>query len=307
MRFLTVGANDSDQRLDRFLLKYLPKASQSYLQKMIRIKKIKVNKKRAESSQELHENDEVEIYIYDEELDRFKKDEYKKSTVRLNIVFENTDFAVIDKPKGILSHAAKPADYGKNIVDAFETRLIATGEYVPRMEQGFRPAIVNRLDFNTEGLIIGAKNHKAMVALNSAIAEGNVEKYYRAVCYGKIDNEIVIDKSIQINGKDKNAVTIVKPIFCGNDFTYVDIKLITGRFHQIRSHLSSIGHPLIGDTQYGNGKNRKDFINSQMLIAYKLKFKNIPNYSEWEGMEFKSDRIEKFEKLVKKLMEQEAT
>lgn len=311
MREVNIYENDASQRLDRFLNKYLPLASSSYLQKMIRKKRIKVNKKRAVPDQELHLGDTVQLYIYEEELVQFKKEEKKsRAYVELTYVYEDSDFAIIDKPKGLLSHAAKKTDYGKNVVDAFVDDLIYKKEYVPRLEKSFRPSIVNRLDYNTEGLIIGVKNHKSAVILNEAIADGSIKKYYRAVCYGRINEELTIDFNLVRQGKKvqatestiegKRSITRITPIKSTDEWSYLDIELETGRFHQIRVHLDSIGHPLVGDNVHGQKQQKWAGIHSQMLIAYKLAFGDMAVY-EWSGKVFYSTRLEAFERKIEKL------
>lgn len=307
MREVIIMENDADQRLDRFLNKYLAKAPGSYLQKMIRKKKIKVNKKRTKPDYILALGDRVQFYIYEEVLEKFEKKEKKaQKKIPLSFVYENDAFSIIDKAKGVLSHAAKKKDYGNNIVDSFVEYLIETGEYIPRLEKSFRPGIVNRLDYNTEGLIIGVKNHEASVILNQAISDGSIEKYYRAVCKGIVEEEVTIEGDLideagkarfaQEDEKGKSSKTKIRPLAYGDDCTYLDIQLFTGRLHQIRVHLASIGHPILGDQEYGGKKSKKEGIHSQMLIAYKLKFGQIQDKDEWSNQEFLSKRLDAFEK-----------
>ena len=313
MREVEIHENDANQRLDRFLNKYLPLAATSYLQKMIRKKRIKVNKKKAEPDQELQLGDKIQLYIYEEELEQFeKKVKTSKAQVQLSYVFDGPDYSIIDKPKALLSHAAKKSNYGKNVVDAFVDDLIAKEEYMPRREKSFRPSIVNRLDFNTEGLIIGVKNHKAAMTLNEARADGSIKKYYRAVCYGRIDENIEIDLNLVRKGKNvevvdsndegKRSITRVRPIMGTDQWTYVDIELETGRFHQIRVHMASIGHPLVGDQGFDQKRREVEGVHSQMLIAYKLEFGNL-GIEDWNNKTYCSQRLEAFEKKIEKVNE----
>ena len=188
MRSITIEKNDDKQRLDRFLSKYLSRASKSYIQKLIRLKKIKCNGHRATPDQILNAGDVLKLYVYEEELEKLERTTRSwASRIPLSVVYENEHVMIMDKPKGVLVHAASKEDYGNNLVDAMIDELIHRGEYVPRVEKSFRPSIVNRLDFNTEGLVIGAKTRSGSLALHQALNGGHVHKYYRALCTGRID------------------------------------------------------------------------------------------------------------------------
>lgn len=303
MRRVVIGKNDQDQRLDRFIEKYLPKASYHWIQKMIRIKKIKRNKKRAKAEDILKEGDVLSFYIYEEDLQVLEeKIPRVTSKIPLHFVYENEDFAVLNKPRSLLCHPASKKDYGQTLIDAFVDHLIQKKEYIPHLEKSFRPSLVNRLDFHTQGLVLAAKNHKALFSLNQAMKERKIEKYYRAFVKGKIDQKLVIDKALYredqkiiISDKGKASRTIVKPLDYNEKFSYLDIKLETGRFHQIRAHLASIGHPLIGDGQFGE-RSRSYF----SLLSYKLVFLDIPNFPFWKNMEFLSPSLKEFENDVRR-------
>lgn len=305
MRFLTIGDNDDNQRLDRFLGKLLPRASKGWIQKMIRTKRIKVNRKRSDSSAMLKSGDEIALYIYDEVLASFEEKPFTNPSRFIpDIVYENDDFAVIDKPKGILTHAAKKKDYGKNVVDGFIYLLRERGTYIPGKELSFKPAVVNRLDFNTAGLIIGAKNHDALVALNRGMSERGIRKYYRACVEGLIDKNMEITLPLLKQGnraivseEGKEALTRVFPVSSYRDFSVVDILLDTGRYHQIRAHLSALGYPLIGDSHYG-AKRRKG---AQLLIAYKLEFADLPGLEYTKNLSVISKRMDLFMEDIEQL------
>lgn len=308
MREITIGENDSGQRLDRFLDKYLPKASSSFLQKMIRTKKIKCNKKRAKPSQMIKEGDRIQFYLYEEVLRPLEEDKkIPKSKISLSIVYEDDDIAVIDKPAGLLSHAATARDYGHNVVDAFVDLMIAKDEYQPRQEHSFKPALANRLDYNTAGLLIGLKNHRAAMAINQALASGKIQKYYLCYCAGKLDGEKTIDSELEKSGKTmklskngKRAITRVSPIYVSKDFSYAEILLVTGRYHQIRAHMASIGHPLLGDKRYGKGEEfsgKTGPFKGQLLLSSKLHFLEVEGFPQLEDLTVESLQIQKFENI----------
>lgn len=314
MREIIIEKNDSGQRLDRFLNKYLPKATGSFLQKMIRTKKIKCNKKRAKENQILMTGDRIQIYLYEEILLPLEKEpQLRKSKIPLSIVYEDEDIAVIDKAPGVLTHAATPRDYGKNIVDAFVDLLISRGTYKPQGEQSFRPALANRLDYDTGGLLIGLKNHQSAMKINQALTAGSIEKYYLCYCEGRIDDDLVIDASLEKTGKrmkvsavGKKAITRVHPLYWGKDYTYAQLMLETGRYHQIRAHMASIGHPLIGDERYGRGRGslgKTGTFRGQLLLSYALFFKEIEDLPQLKDLWVESFQKKTFEEIRDRLNE----
>lgn len=279
MEKIIITKNEQNQTLIKFLNKYLPKASNSLLYKWIRTKKVKVNKKRAEPSLCLYENDVVNIYIYDEVLNDFKKDKKEfKSKISLDIAFENKDIIILDKPQNVLVHSASKEDYGKNVVDFMVDLLISRGEYNPRLEINFRPSIVNRIDRNTFGLVVGAKNRRSLLILNQN--KNLIHKYYLAIVEGKISEKIDIENKLEKDNKNhvkvskdgKESHTIVYPLKYTDKVSLVEIELLTGRTHQIRASLANIGHPIIGDRRYGNKKFNNKKFKDQQLVAYKIVF-----------------------------------
>lgn len=310
MRFLKIGENDDQQRLDRYLGKILPNAPRSMLHKMIRTKKIKVNRKTARAEQVLSQGDEVEIYLYEEVLHPFEKKHIAKSSrLSLSYVYEDENIALIDKEAGVLVHAASAKDYGNNIVDAFVDELIARGEYVPRREMSFRPSLANRLDYNTAGLVIGLKNHHASLTIHEALRSGRIKKIYRAYCFGEVAEPVTIrfrlkkqNQTMQVTNGDQGveAITHVRPLCHTKDWSYLEVELETGRFHQIRAHLNAIGHPLIGDRRYGRHCNLPG-ISHQLLLSYALSFGEV-GLSGLDGRTFYSRRgkeLENYEKQIR--------
>ncbi|MGO4987611.1 RluA family pseudouridine synthase [Gallicola sp. Sow4_E12] len=291
MREVIIGENDKEQRLDRFLKKYLPKAPNHLLQKYIRTKKIKVNKKRAQPDQILNKDDVLNIYIYDEVLKEYeveKERELKK--VHLDILYEDEDICLINKPVDMLSHPAGPEDYGRTIVDHFVTYLIIQEEYIPRKEKSFVPALANRLDRNTSGLIMGCKNAHSLKYFNQQFRGRNITKIYRTICKGNIRDQRItksLEKDEEINKVEvresgKESITKVRNLHTNGEYSYIEIELITGRTHQIRAHLAAVGHPVIGDIKYGdrniNKKMKKLGLSFQLLHSYGLEFNNIEGH-----------------------------
>ena len=281
MRHIKIDINDDNQTLIKFLNKYFSEAPNSLIYKWLRTKKIKVNKKKSEPSTLIFKDDIIDIYIYDEEIEKWKKDKVSvRNKLNLDIAFENEDIIIIDKPQNVLVHAASKADYGKNVVDYIVDLLIERKEYIPRLEPTFRPSVVNRIDRNTMGLVIGCKNRKTLLELNNSI-EKNVHKYYLAIVHGKISKKLEIKNKLEKNEKNyvsvskngKDSVTIINPLQYNDLYSLVEIKLLTGRTHQIRTTLANIGHPVIGDRRYGLKDNSKLY-KDQQLVAYKLKFDN---------------------------------
>lgn len=289
MRNITVNENDSGQRIDRFLKKYLNLASASMIQKFLRIKKIKVNRKKVDANFILSAGDIVNIFIYEEELEKLIDNKPRKFySKKLDIVYEDENIIVINKPIDMLSHASSPEDYGKNLVDYMVGYLIEKGDYIPRIEKTFVPAIINRLDRNTSGLVVGAKNSMALRELNR-IKEKSLDKYYKTVVYGTVSKNFIINEKLLknentnttiISEKGKESITEVYVEKNSGKFSLLKIKLITGRTHQIRQHLSSKNFPIIGDIKYGNKEINEEFrkkfdLKNQFLHAEQIEFKNI--------------------------------
>lgn len=309
MREWIIEKNDADQRLDRFLGKVFPKASGSFIQKMIRRKKVKVNRKRAEAAQVLAEGDQLNIYLYEEVLQPLEeRHQPPRNPVKISYVFQNEHFAVIDKEVGMLSHAARPEDYGETVVDAFVGDLIQTGAYVPRVERSFTPALINRLDRYTAGLLIGAKTHDAAMVLTEAVRERKIQKDYFAYVEGLVSKEEVISLPLlTANGRSfvdaagKESRTHLRPIKTSPHVSYVALRLETGRTHQIRAHMAAIGHPLIGDTMYGSKKHKG--VRHPLLLSAALTFYDLEAIGLENPFMVYSQQRERFAKMWDRLTE----
>lgn len=320
MKEVIIDKNDSGQRLDRFLKKYLKEASNGFIYKMLRKKNIKINNKKGEPNYIINEGDVIQLYLSDETIEKFKgKNRVEKSKFALNIIYEDDNIILINKPVGILSHSANK-EYGNNIVDGMIHYLYQKGEYNPRVEKTFKPSICNRLDRNTSGIIIGAKNHTALKAINASIKEGNIHKYYKTIVKGIVKKEGILKgyltKDEELNKvkisqekahNSKEIITQIKVIKTTKEYSLLEIKLITGRTHQIRAHLSNIGHPVIGDIKYGNKTVNRYFrenfgLESQFLHAYKIVFSNLNSPLEYlNNREFCAKLGNKFLRIEKKL------
>lgn len=275
MKEIIITKNEEGQRLDRFLKKYLNKANQSFIYKMIRKKNIKLNNLKAEPEEILKQDDSVQLFLSDETIDKFReKKTLNLADIHFTTVYEDDNILVVNKPIGLSSQPDETST--KNLVDEIKIYLDAKEENISFT---FKPAVCNRLDKNTSGLVIAAKNYEALKQTNKAIRERSIKKFYMAKVHGIIKEDLEL-KDYLIKDEYKNMVKIVKeqaensklvvtnahPVKTEGNYTWVEVEIETGRAHQIRAHLSSIGHPIAGDKKYGKKDNEK----YQVLHAYKL-------------------------------------
>ena len=288
MREIRVGKNDSNQRLDRFLKKYMDEAGTGFIYKMLRKKNIKVNESKASPEMMIFEGDTIQLYLSDETIDKFiGTKEVRKSKLAPRIIYEDENLVLVNKPAGILSHGAGE-EFEENIVDSLVTYLIQKGDYIPRIEKTFSPSICNRLDRNTSGVIIGAKNSEALRLVNKAIKEGSVRKYYKTIVKGTIKEDFehkgflikdedrnLVDISDKQGERSKDVYTKFRVIMSKGGYSLLEVELITGRTHQIRSTLQTMGYPVIGDRKYGNSVVNDEFrkkygLENQWLHGYRI-------------------------------------
>lgn len=320
LKEIIIDKNENDQRLDRFLKKYLDKAPQGFVYKMIRKKNIKLNGERAQPESTIYEGDKIQLYLSDETIEKFRTEKTEiKSKLIPNILYEDDNIVLINKPVGILSHGASK-EFEENIVDSLISYLIDKGDYVPRIEKTFTPSICNRLDRNTSGIIIGAKNYQALKLINKAIKTGEIRRFYKTIVEGTIRDEIKAEgyltkdeesNKVKIYSRDldgsKKITTVIKPLKQRSGYTLLQIELITGRTHQIRAHLSSLGYPVIGDRKYGNKKSNnvfnKDYsLDNQWLHGYKIEFNGLEEELEYlNGKSFISEVKGKMAEIEKDL------
>lgn len=313
---IVISKNQGNQRFDRFLRKYFENAPLSVISKNIRKKNFKINDKRAKNNDFVYEGDTVKMYISDENYKKWlTKTDFKPGDFNLDIVYEDDNIIIMDKDYGELTHAASKKDYGKNLVDNMLSYLYKTKAF-DMSDKTFKPAVVNRLDRNTAGLVIGAKNSEALRILNAAIKENKIDKYYLTLVSGEINKDFKIDSSISknenknkvIKSKDgKNILTYFKLLDTNGKYSFLECKLITGRTHQIRYSLKENGTPIIGDRKYGlkavNDEIRKKFgINNQILLSYKLVFPKIEGLENLTGKEFLSKKYDDMLELKENIM-----
>lgn len=287
MRVVTVTKNEAGQRLDKLLSKYLNLAGKSFIYKMLRKKNITLNGKKCDGSEKLSEGDEIRLFLSDETVEKFSQLTIQKvKTVNLSVVYEDEHIILINKPSGMLSQKADKGD--ESLVEYLLDYLLREGKITAQELKSFRPAVCNRLDRNTSGMVIAGKSLAGLQIMSEAIKNRTIGKYYLCVVKG------IITKSSRIAGyllKDEktNQVRVVntpedgalpieteyRPLKTGAGYTLLEVKLITGRSHQIRAHLASIGHPIAGDPKYGSPEVNRELqkslgIRSQLLHSWRL-------------------------------------
>lgn len=282
MKTLIVKKNDDGQRLDRFLLKQFAALPKSMMFKQIRKKNIKINKKRCTPDQKLCEGDVIELYINDDMLTVKKKHyDFLKAPKDIKIIYEDENIVLLDKKQGELCHP-DGKEYVNTLIASLKRYLYEKKEWNPDDENGFTPALANRIDRNTAGIVIGAKNYQALKILNDKIKNREIDKFYLLVAEGRFERQSDILEGYLTKNEKKNMVSVSTNYTQGskkivtkyrvldayNNLSLVEIELLTGRTHQIRAHLASIGHPLLGDGKYSKQTGRF----CQELYSYKIRF-----------------------------------
>ena len=310
MKEFTVTKNDAGQRLDRFLAKNVPLLPASLAQKYIRLKRIKIDGRRADRDTRLAEGNVLQLYINDEFFDTPKPENaYLTVTApKLNIVYEDEDLILVDKKPGQAVHPHDGAEYGRTLIDHIQAYLYAKGEWKPREEHSFAPALCNRIDRNTGGIVIAAKNAEALRILNEKIRDRELDKRYLCVVRGRPkppegrlegflfkdakQNRVYVTKQPQPGAK--TAVTLYRTLAVRNGLSLVECELVTGRTHQIRAMMAAAGTPLLGDGKYGRLDKHYDR-SYQALYSYKLKFAFTTDagcLAHLNGREFQVERVD---------------
>lgn len=330
MQQFEITTNEAGQRFDKYLHKLMPGAPASFFYKMLRKKNIVLNGKKAEGKEKLNIGDKVSLFLAQETFEGFrgksKQDEYASAYQKLSgifVLFENEHMALLHKPVGILSQKAKQDDYSVN--EWFIGYLLSQKTISEESLGTYKPSICNRLDRNTSGIVICAKTLAAGQELSKLIAERKVRKFYRLFVKGTIKEPAEIEGYL-VKDYKKNKVRIVsmkdtdkisltneekasyiqtryEPIQNLADITYLEVELLTGKTHQIRAHLASLGHPLIGDYKYGNKElndyyQKKYGIRSQLLHAYRLEFPKNGILPDEKGLSVTDKEPALFKKIL---------
>lgn len=288
MRSITVKKNDAGQRLDKFLAKSVKGLPMSLMYKFIRTKKIKVGGKRTDGKYMLSEGDVIDLYIKDEFFDSPENDKGALTHIepKIDVVYEDENIILVNKRPGVVVHEDKDAR-DNTLIMHIQAYLYKKGEYDPTGEQSFAPALCNRIDRNTGGIVVAAKNAAALREMNEKIKNNEISKFYLCAVKG-----IMPKKSDTLTGylikdsatntvtvydrkvKDaKNIITKYRVLAEKNGNSLLEVELVTGRTHQIRAHMAHIGHPLLGDGKYGvNRGEKRDGYKYQALYAYRIRF-----------------------------------
>lgn len=277
LREITVEQNVDNKRLDKFISEMEEDLSRTTIQRLIEEEKVLVNEQKVKTSYKPISGDKIRIIV-----EQRPKLELKAQKIPVQIMYEDKDIVVVNKPKGMVVHPAN-GNYDGTLVNALLGMYEDKSDWsFSEDKENFRPGIVHRLDKDTSGLLIVAKNDVALMKMSKEIQERKVTKKYIALVKGNVpDDEATIDlpiarstkdrKKMAVDEKGKNAVTYFKVLKRYDRYTLLELKIATGRTHQIRVHMSYIGHPVVGDEVYSNGKNEFE-VKGQMLHAWKLEF-----------------------------------
>ena len=308
MKEFTIGSNDAGQRLDRFLAKAVPLLPASLAQKYIRLKRIKRNGGRAQRDTRLEAGDRLQLYINDEFFDTPREDNAYLTVAapKLNIVYEDENILLVDKRPGLAVHPHDGAEYGRTLIDQIQAYLYQKHEWRPREENAFTPALCNRIDRNTGGIVIAAKTAEALRVMNQKIKDRELDKRYLAIVEGTpkpkegslkgyLFKDAVKNRVFVTDGPKPGAKTCqtnYKVLDSRNGLSLVECELITGRTHQIRAQFAHAGHPLLGDGKYGKLYKRFDRT-YQALYSYKLTFLFTTDAGSLSNLNGRSFQVEK--------------
>ncbi len=316
MRSITIHKNEAGQRLDKLLAKYLNLAPKSFFYKMMRKKNIVLNGKKCDGSERLLEGDEVKLFLSDETIETFSEVKIQKvQKKKLSILYEDEHVILVNKPSGMLSQKAKEQD--ESLVEYLIDYLLDSGKLSKEDLRSFRPSVCNRLDRNTSGLVAAGCSLAGLQQLSSMFRDRSLHKYYLCVVSGSVREKKRIEGFLKKDERT-NQVTIsqkelpdsapicteYEPLMETESFTLLKVTLITGRTHQIRAHLSSVGHPIVGDMKYGsvpvNEEARRRYrIRSQMLHSWMLVFPKMEEpLSHLSGKQFTAPLPDEFKRVL---------
>ena len=300
MQEIKVTANEAGQRFDKLLVKYLNEAPKSFIYKMLRKKNIVLNDKKATGNEKLSVGDSVKLYLADDTIAKFSKTELVKTNAKLDIIYEDENVLLINKPVGMLSQKAEAKD--ESLVEHVISYMLSSGELSSDDLRKFKPSICNRLDRNTSGLVVAGKSLVGLQKMGELFKDRSLRKFYRCLVAGEVSDKIYIkgyltkdertNKVCILEKETKDALPIeteYEPIWTNGKCTLLEVHLITERTHQIRAHLASQSHPIIGDYKYGNRKINDEYkakygLESQLLHAYRMELpvltEELANISE---------------------------
>lgn len=315
MQQIIIKDNEAGQRLDKMLAKYLNEAPKSFLYKMLRKKNIVLNGKRATGNEKLKMGDEVKLFLSDETIEKFSNSRVQYTKESLDIIYEDSNIILINKPVNMLSQ--KAADRDVSVVEHLITYLLSSGQLTEEELRTFKPSVCNRLDRNTSGLIAAGKSLKGLQELSRLFKDRVLGKYYLCLVSGKVteasriqgflkkdEKTNQVEVTVQETGNSMAIETEYKPLIAKEDVTLLEVHLITGKTHQIRAHLASIGHPIIGDYKYGDRKVNDKYqatygLKHQLLHAYRVTFPELQGGLEnLSGKEFTAELPLEFKKIA---------
>ena len=291
MQEIIVTANEAGQRFDKLMAKYLNEAPKSFIYKMLRKKNIVLNGKKATGNEKLEVGDRIKLFLADETIDKFSKMTVQKTKQKLDVIYEDDNILFINKPVGMLSQKADAKD--ESLVEHIITYLLDSGQLAEEELRKFKPSICNRLDRNTSGLVVAGKSLLGLQKMSELFKERSMKKYYRCLVTGEVKEKQYIKgylhkdeaiNKVMISQKElKDSLPIeteYEPLWTNGKCTLLEVHLITGRTHQIRAHLASVNHWIIGDYKYGNRKlndiyKQKYGLESQLLPAYRLELPEL--------------------------------
>lgn len=317
MQAITVGKNDAGQKLHKLLAKYLNQAPKSFIYKMMRKKNITLNGKKCDGTELLSEGDEIKLFFSDETLAKFSQVEIQKvKKVNLDILYEDEHILLVNKPAGMLSQKAKEDD--ESLVEYVIDYLLDSGALTKEELRSFRPSVCNRLDRNTSGIVVCGRSLPGLQIMAEVFKDRSLHKYYQCVAAGQVREKKRIrgwlwkderTNRVTVTERERAGSVFIEteyePLAVGERFTLLSVTLLTGRSHQIRAHLASIGHPIAGDHKYGDsGVNRyvkeRYGITAQMLHSCRLVFpaKLKDPLAYLSGREFTAPLPETFKKVI---------
>lgn len=308
MKAYTIGKNDAGQRVNKFIEKAVPALPKNLMYKYIRLKRIKLNRKRCQPEDKLQEGDVLELWINDEFFGEGEQELlFLKAPDKLNLVYEDENILLVDKKPGLVVHEDEQGG-ADTLINRILHYLYRKGEYDPKKENSFVPALCNRIDRNTGGIVIAAKNAEALRILNQKVKDRELKKLYLCLIHGEMEPKAGTLRDYLLKDSSKNMVKVYKKqvaesktiitkyrtLKSNGSYSLLEVDLKTGRTHQIRAHMAFYGHPLVGDTKYGrNRDNRDNDFSYQALYSYRLQFEFSSDAGILEYLNGKSFTVEK--------------